>query len=66
MNDEVPVWEKMNLTIKEAAAYSGIGMNKLREIAGRPDCTFTLRNGRTTLIKRKKLEQYLETIEVFS
>ena len=28
---EVPIWEKTNLTLEEAAAYSGIGINKLRE-----------------------------------
>ena len=27
---EVPIWEKANLTIDEAAAYFGIGTNKLR------------------------------------
>ena len=26
---EVPIWEKTNLTLEEAAAYSGIGINKL-------------------------------------
>lgn len=30
---EVPIWEKSNLTLEEAAAYSGIGINKLREIS---------------------------------
>ena len=28
---EIPVWEKSNLTLEEAAAYSGIGINKLRK-----------------------------------
>ena len=32
---EVPIWEKTNLTLEEAAAYSGIGINKLREITMR-------------------------------
>ena len=32
MKYEVPIWEKANLTIEEAAAYFGIGMNKLREL----------------------------------
>ena len=27
---EIPIWEKSNLTLKEAAVYSGIGVNKLR------------------------------------
>ena len=30
---EVPIWEKSNLTLDEAAAYSGIGKNKLRELS---------------------------------
>ena len=29
---EVPIWEKLNLTLSEAAVYSGIGMNNLRKI----------------------------------
>ena len=30
----VPLWEKANLTVYEAAAYSGIGADKLRESCG--------------------------------
>ena len=30
----VPIWKKSNLTLEEAAAYTGIGMNKLRELGG--------------------------------
>lgn len=26
---KIPVWEKMNLTINEAAEYSNIGINKI-------------------------------------
>lgn len=29
---EVPIWEKINLTIEEAAALSNIGLGKLREL----------------------------------
>ena len=32
----VPVWEKELLSVKEAAAYFGIGENKLREITDNP------------------------------
>lgn len=55
---EVPIWEKMNLTIEEAIAYSGIGRDKLYELTRRPDCPFVLRNGRAILIKRKEFEKY--------
>ena len=26
---KIPIWNKLNLTIEEAAAYSGIGVSKL-------------------------------------
>ena len=32
---EIPIWEKSNLTLEEAAAYSGIGINKLRTVGRR-------------------------------
>lgn len=54
----VPIWEKMNLTIREAVEYSGIGETKLYEIAKTPNCPFVLRNGRNILIKRKEFERY--------
>ena len=28
----VPIWEKANLTLEEAAKYSGIGIHRLREL----------------------------------
>ena len=30
---DVPIWHKTNLTVEEAAAYSGIGSQKLREMS---------------------------------
>ena len=47
---EVPIWEKSNLTLEEAAAYSGIGINKLREMSDSKDCTFVLWNGTKRLL----------------
>lgn len=29
----VPLWKKMNLTVEEAAEYSGIGVSKIKEIS---------------------------------
>ena len=57
---EVPIWEKMNLTLEEAAAYSNIRINKLREISEDRNCKFVLWCGSKRLLKRKKLEEYLE------
>ena len=56
----VPIWEKSNLTIDEAAAYFGIGINKIREISNAPDCPFVLWVGRKRLIKRRQFNAYLE------
>ena len=58
--NEIPIWHKFNLTIEEAARYSNIGVNKIREIVSYPDCTFVLHVGRRKLIKRNKFEAYLE------
>lgn len=60
MMKEVPIWEKSNLTLEEAAAYSGIGINKLRKLTNDDKCEFVLWVGTKRLIKRKKLDEYLE------
>lgn len=58
-------WEKMNLTIEEAAAYSNIGINKIDEMAKAPNCSFVLYIGRKKLIKRKEFEQYIaKSVEI--
>ena len=60
MKHGVPIWEKVNLTLEEAAAYFGIGMNKLRELTEDEQCKFVLFVGTKRLIKRRLFEQYLE------
>ena len=60
MKLEVPIWEKSNLTLEEAVAYSGIGRDKLRELSGDDYCTFVLWVGSKRMIKRKKLDEYIE------
>ena len=60
MKYEVPIWEKSNLSLEEAAAYSGIGINKLREITNEPGCNFVLFVGTKRLIKRRLLDAYIE------
>lgn len=57
---EVPIWEKSNLTIEEAAAYYGIGMSKLRELTDNDNCNFVLWIGRKRLIKRRMMDEFLE------
>lgn len=60
MKQEIPLWEKSNLTLEEAAVYSGIGINKLREMSNRIDCQFVLWNGTKRLIKRRKLDEFTD------
>lgn len=62
--NKVPIWEKSNLTLDEAAAYSGIGKNKLRELSNERNCRFVLWNGNKRLIKRRELDKF--TSESFS
>ena len=57
---EVPIWERSNLTLEEAAAYFGIGINRLREMTNDKNCKFVLWIGNKRMIKRKALEKYLE------
>ena len=64
MRKEVPIWEKSNLTLEEAAAYSGVGINKLREISDDESCDFVLWIGTKRLLKRKRLDLYLDRVSV--
>ena len=58
--EQVPLREKSNLTLDEAAQYFNIGTHKLREISNSEDCSFVLWVGNKRLIKRMPLEKYLE------
>lgn len=59
---EIPIWEKSNLTLEEAAAYYSIGVNKLRELTNEDNCKYVLWIGNRRLIKRKVFEKYLEGV----
>ena len=57
---EVPFWVKTMLTLEEASAYTGIGLNKIRQLSDREDCEFVLWVGTKRLIKRRKFDEYIE------
>ena len=57
---EVPIQEKVALTIEEAAAYSNIGIHKLREITDKDTQLLVLWVGSKRLMKRKALEKFIE------
>lgn len=59
-NINIPVWEKLNLTLEEAAAYSNIGINRIREISNEANCPFVLWVGNKRLIKRRKFDEFVE------
>ena len=59
---DIPIWKKSNLTLEEAAEYSGIGINKLKEISNDDRCPFVLWVGSKRLLKRRLLDEYLEKI----
>ena len=58
--ETIPIWEKRNLTLEEAAEYFGLGVSKIRELSNQEGCEFVLWIGTKRLIKRTKLEQYLD------
>ena len=57
---EVPICERSLLTINEASDYTGIGVNKLRQLAEETEGKLTLWVGSKRMFKRKKLDEYLE------
>ena len=56
----LPIDRKMLLSIREAAEYSNIGINKIDELPKQPNCPFVLFVGTKKLVKRKAFEAYIE------
>lgn len=57
----VPIYEKLALTIREAAEYSNIGINKIDEMLRTPNCPFVLFVGKKKLVKRKEFEEFISS-----
>ena len=57
--NHVPIHLKMNLTSKEAAEYSNIGINKIDSMLRTPNCPFVLFVGTRKLVKRREFEEYI-------
>lgn len=49
----------MVLTIREAAEYSNIGINKIESMLRQPNCPFVLYVGTRKLVKRRAFEEYI-------
>ena len=56
---KVPIPQKMTLTIREAAEYSNIGINKIDQMLRTPNCPFVLYVGTKKPVKRKEFEKYI-------
>ena len=59
-NVEIPVWKKTLLTLNEASAYTGLGINRLRTIANSHQNELVVWVGSKRMFKRRKLDEYLE------
>ncbi len=59
-DSSVPIWERATLTLEEAAAYTGIGIKKLRRMTDEPTCDYVLWVGTRRMIKRKKLDEFID------
>ena len=58
-DDSVPLWQKSDLTLDEAAVYSGIGKNRIRQLSDDENCEFVLWVGTKRLIKRKQFDEFI-------
>lgn len=61
--NDLPLWERKVLTCDEAAAYSGIGIRRLRKMALAKGCPFAIANGTQILIAREKFDAYMDKAE---
>ncbi len=62
---QVPIYQKVTLTIKEAAEYSNIGINRIESLLRAPRCPFVLYVGKKKLVKRKEFEKFIsENLEI--
>ena len=56
----VPIHLKLALTVREAAAYSNIGINRIEAMLRAPNCPFAPHVGDgKRLVKRQAFEQFI-------
>ena len=58
-NVGIPLNLKLTMTVKEAAQYSNIGINRIDRMLRSPNCPFVLHVGTKKLVKRKEFEQFI-------
>lgn len=57
---KIPLCQKEMLTLSEAAALFGIGINRIRDMTNDEHCSYVLFVGGKRLIKRRLFLEYLE------
>ena len=57
----LPIHLKVALTIREAAEYSNIGINKIDSMLRSPNCPFVLYVGTKKLVKRREFETFISS-----
>lgn len=57
--ETVPIYQKVTITVDEAAALTNIGKIKIYDLVKERDCDFTLQVGKKILIKREPFIKYL-------
>lgn len=62
MKTTVEISQKCLLTLEEAAQYTGLGMQKLRDLSSDENCGFVLWNGSKRMFKREKLVSFLYSL----
>lgn len=62
--EQMPIERKLLLTVMEAAEYSNLGRDKIRDMARDSGCKWAIFNGRKLLIKRAAFAEYLESSNV--
>ena len=58
-NVSIPLNLKLTMTVKEAAEYNNIGINRIDRMLRNPNCPFVLYVGTKKLVKRKEFEQFI-------
>lgn len=59
MEQQIPIPQKVTLTIPETTAYTNISMTKIHSLLLRPNCPFVLHVGTQKLVKRKEFEDFI-------
>ena len=60
VDSNIPLDQKALLTLKEASIYTGIGINKLRDMSNKRNSDYVLFVGRKRMFKREALLRFLE------